>query len=143
MICRFGGVLRYEHKQPTPRYLDLSRCCGVGDFAGLARYDEVYDPNVTEIRHALRVTVRATNGYVYPASHRAGSTPGALPTGARLRLKATVDINQRTSDPNIRKIFRAMQRYGLIVAVTARICTSQEPTTHVGITEFSIQPSLP
>src|SRR5262249_3577795 len=31
-------------------------------------------------------------------------------------LKASVDINQRASDPNVRKIFRAMQRYGLIVA---------------------------
>ena len=82
---------------------------------GLVRYDEVYDPNA-EIRHALRVTVRATNGYVYPASHRAGSTAGALPMGARLRLKASVDITQRTSDPNMQKIFRAMQKYGLIVA---------------------------
>jgi hypothetical protein len=36
--------------------------------------------------------------------------------GARLRLKASVDVNQRTSDPNARKIFRAMQRYGVIVA---------------------------
>ncbi len=89
---------------------------GLAILPGLVRYDEVYDPNVTEIRHAFRVTVRATNGYVYPASHRAGSTPGALPMGARLRLKASVDINQRTSDPNVRKIFRAMQRYGLIVA---------------------------
>ena len=36
--------------------------------------------------------------------------------GARLRLKANVNVNQRTGDPNARKIFRAMQRYGLIVA---------------------------
>jgi hypothetical protein len=36
--------------------------------------------------------------------------------GARLRLKANVDITQRTSDPNMQKIFRAMQKYGLIVA---------------------------
>ena len=89
---------------------------GLAILPGLVRYDEVYDPNVTEIRHAFRVTVRATNGYVYPASHRAGSTVGALPMGARLRLKASVDITQRTSDPNIQKIFRAMQKYGLIVA---------------------------
>ena len=88
---------------------------GLAILPGLVRYDEVYDPNA-EIRHALRVTVRATNGYVYPASHRAGSTAGALPMGARLRLKASVDITQRTSDPNIQKIFRAMQKYGLIVA---------------------------
>jgi hypothetical protein len=89
---------------------------GLAILPGLVRYDEVSDPNVPEIRHAFRVTVRATNGYVYPASHRAGSTPGALPMGARLRLKASVDVNQRTSDPNARKVFRAMQRYGVIVA---------------------------
>lgn len=88
---------------------------GLAILPGLVRYDEVYDPNA-EISHALRVTVRATNGYVYPASHRAGSTAGALPMGARLRLKASVDIIQRTSDPNVQKIFRAMQKYGLIVA---------------------------
>jgi hypothetical protein len=88
---------------------------GLAILPGLVRYDEVYDPNA-EIRHALRVTVRATNGYVYPASHRAGSTAGALPMGARLRLKASVDITQRTSDPNMQKIFLAMQKYGLIVA---------------------------
>jgi hypothetical protein len=89
---------------------------GLAIFPGLVRYDEAYDPTVTEIKHAFRVTVRATNGYVYPASHRAGSTTGALPMGARLRLKASVDVTQRTSDPNIQKIFRAMQKYGLIVA---------------------------
>jgi hypothetical protein len=88
---------------------------GLAILPGLVRYDEVYDPNA-EIRHALRVTVRATNGYVYPASHRAGSTASALPMGARLRLKASVDITQRTGDPNVQKIFRAMQKYGLIVA---------------------------
>ncbi|HUK42349.1 MAG TPA: hypothetical protein VLX11_14940 [Candidatus Acidoferrales bacterium] len=89
---------------------------GLAILPGLVRYDEVYDPNVPEIRHAFRVTVRATNGFVYPASHRAGDTVGALPMGARLRLKASVDVTQRTSDANIQKIFRAMQRYGLIVA---------------------------
>ena len=89
---------------------------GLAILPGLVRYDEVYDPTVMEIKHALRVTVRASNGYVYPASHRAGSTIGALPMGARLRLKNSVDVAQRTSDPNVQKIFRAMQRYGLIVA---------------------------
>jgi hypothetical protein len=89
---------------------------GLAILPGLVRYEEVYDSAVTEISHAFRVTVRATNGYVYPASHRAGSTAGALPMGARLRLKASVDVTTRTSDPNIQKIFRAMQKYGLIVA---------------------------
>ena len=92
---------------------------GLAIFPGLVRYDEVYDDSVAEIGHALRVTVRATNGYVWPASHRAGSTSGALPMGARLRLKASVngvDPVLRTNDPQMRKIFRAMQRHGLIVA---------------------------
>ena len=83
------------------------------------RYDEAWNPAITDIGHAFRVTVRATNGYVFPASHRAGSTAGALPMGARLRLKSTVggaDPALRTTDPNVRKIFRAMHKYGLIVA---------------------------
>jgi hypothetical protein len=79
---------------------------------GLVRYDEVFGSD--EIRHALRVTVRATNGYVFPASHRAGSTTGALPMGARLRLKASRNLSGFTQE--VQKIFRAMQRYGLIVA---------------------------
>ena len=87
---------------------------GLAILPGLVRYDEVYDAAVTEIQHAFRVTVRATNGYVYPASHRAGSTTGALPMGARLRLKASKDISGFS--PEMQKIFRAMKRYGLIVA---------------------------
>ena len=89
---------------------------GLAILPGLVRYDDVYDPNIADIDHAFRVTVRATNVYVYPASHRAGSTLGALPMGARLRLKASVDVTQRTSDPNLQKLFRAFQKYGLIVA---------------------------
>jgi hypothetical protein len=64
--------------------------------------------------HAFRVTVRSSNGYVWPASHRAGSTNGALPMGARLRLKASKDLSGYR--PEMQRIFRAMQRYGLIVA---------------------------
>jgi len=89
---------------------------GLAILPGMVRYDEFSDSTMPEIKHAFRVTVRATNGYVYPASHRAGSTAGALPMGARLRLKPNVDVTQKTSDPNIQKIFRAMQKYGLIVA---------------------------
>ena len=85
---------------------------GLAILPGLVRYDEVFGAG--EIGHAFRVTVRATNGYVYPASHRAGSTAGALPMGARLRLKASRDLSGFT--PEVQKIFRAMQRYGLIVA---------------------------
>ena len=92
---------------------------GLAIFPGLVRYDEAWNPALAEIGHAFRVTVRATNGYVFPASHRAGTTSGALPMGARLRLKPIVngmDPALRTSDANVRKIFRAMQKHGLIVA---------------------------
>jgi hypothetical protein len=85
---------------------------GLAILPGLVRYDEVF--GTQEIGHAFRVTVRATNGYVYPASHRAGSTQGALPMGARLRLKSSRNISGFT--PEVQRIFRAMQRYGLIVA---------------------------
>ena len=85
---------------------------GLAILPGLVRYDEVFGGG--EILHAFRVTVRSTNGYVYPASHRAGSTSGALPMGARLRLKAGRDLS--TFTPEVQKIFRAMKRYGLIVA---------------------------
>lgn len=90
---------------------------GLAIFPGLVRYDEVYNAygtNIGEIRHAFRVTVRSSNGFVYPASHRAGSAAGALPMGARLRLKANVDISGYSAP--MRKIFQAMKAYGLIVA---------------------------
>jgi hypothetical protein len=85
---------------------------GLAMLPGLVRYDEVAGSG--EIQHAFRMTVRSTNGYVYPASHRAGSTAGALPMGARLRLKAGRSL--AGLPPDAQKIFRAMQRYGLIVA---------------------------
>jgi Immunoglobulin domain/FG-GAP-like repeat len=85
---------------------------GLAILPGLVRYDEAFGAG--EIGHAFRVTVRATNGYVYPASHRAGSTATALPMGARLRLKASKNLAGFSTE--VQKIFRAMQRYGLIVA---------------------------
>jgi hypothetical protein len=85
---------------------------GLAIFPGLVRRDELLAAG--PIRHAFRVTTRATNGYVWPASHRAGSTNGAPPLGARLRLKASKDIS--SFPPDVRKIFRAMKTYGLIVA---------------------------
>ena len=85
---------------------------GLAILPGLLRYEEVYGSG--EIRHALRFTVRSTDGYVYPASHEAGSTNGALPMGARLRLKSGKDISGFPAE--VQKIFRAMKAYGLIVA---------------------------
>jgi hypothetical protein len=84
---------------------------GLAIFPGLVRYDEAF---AGEIRHAFRVTTRATNGYVWPASHGAGSTTNAPPMGARLRLKASKNLAGYSA--SVQRIFRAMQNYGLIVA---------------------------
>jgi hypothetical protein len=114
-----GAFFDMNTNHRRPEGWTSADAAGLAILPGLVRWDEVNDSTLTEIGHAFRVTVRATNGYVWPASHRAGSTAGALPMGARLRLKASVngaDPALRTSDPSVQKIFRAMQKHGLIVA---------------------------
>ena len=114
-----GAFFDMKTNNRRPDTWTSADAAGLAIFPGLVRYDEAWNTAVTDVGHAFRVTVRNTNGYVYPASHRAGSAAGALPLGARLRLKTAVngqDPALRTADPNMRKIFRAMQKYGLIVA---------------------------
>src|SRR6476620_2935037 len=94
-----------------PEVWTSADAAGLAIFPGLVRYYEASNSAVAEINHAFRVTVRTSNGHVYPASHTAGSTAGALPMGARLRLKKLVngiDPATRTTDPTARKIVRAM-----------------------------------
>jgi hypothetical protein len=107
-----GAFFDLNQNGRRPETWTSAGAAGLAILPGLVRYDEVFGPD--EIRHAFRVTVRATNGYVWPASHRAGSNASALPMGARLRLKASKDLSGFR--PELQKIFRAMQRYGLIVA---------------------------
>jgi hypothetical protein len=107
-----GAVFDLNTNARRPDTWTSADAAGLAVFPGLVRYDEAAGPG--EITHAFRVTVRATNGYVWPASHRAGSTSGALPMGARLRLKASKSLSSYTAD--VQRIFRAMQRYGLVVA---------------------------
>lgn len=114
-----GAFFDMNRNDRRPDGWTSADAAGLAIFPGLVRYDEAANAAASDLGHALRVTVRATNGYVYPASHRAGSTNGALPMGARLRLKTSVngsDPALRTSDPVARRIFRTMQKYGLIVA---------------------------
>jgi hypothetical protein len=107
-----GAFFDMKTNNRRPEGWTSADAAGLAILPGLLRYDEVYGPD--EIRHALRVTVRATNGHVWPASHSAGSTAGALPMGARLRLKASKNISGFPAD--VQKIFRAMKSHGLIVA---------------------------
>ncbi len=107
-----GAVFPLDSNYRRPDGWTSADAAGLAILPGLVRYDEVYgsDP----IRHAFRVTVRSTNGYVWPASHTAGSTSGALPMGARLRLKAATNISSYPAA--IQKVYQALKTYGLIVA---------------------------
>ena len=107
-----GAIFDLSTDARRPEGWTSADAAGLAILPGLVRYDEVARSG--EITHAFRVTTRATHGYVWPASHRAGSTAAAPPLGARLRLNASKDISSFT--PEVQRIFRAMKRYGLIVA---------------------------
>ena len=107
-----GAVFLLDSNGRRPEGWTSADAAGLAILPGLIRYDEANGPDA--IRHAFRVTVRSTNGYVFPASHNAGSNGAALPMGARLRLKSSKDISS-LAEP-LRKIFQAMKTYGLIVA---------------------------
>jgi hypothetical protein len=106
-----GAVFDLASNARRPEGWTSADAAGLAILPGLVRFDEA---TRGPVRHAFRVTVRQTNGYVWPASHRAGSAAGALPMGARLRLKASKDLSRYPA--YIENIFRAMQTYGLIVA---------------------------
>ena len=107
-----GAVFDLNSNTRRPETWTSADAAGLAIFPGLVRYDEVFGSG--EIMHAFRFSTRGTNGYVWPASHRAGSTTGAPPLGTRLRLKTSRDISGFS--PEIQRIFRAMKRHGLILA---------------------------
>ena len=107
-----GAFFDMKTNNRRPEGWTSADAAGLAILPGLLRYDEVFGSD--EIRHALRVTMNGSNGSVYPASHVAGSLAGALPMGARLRLKPGVNI--LGFPPAMQKIFRAMKTYGLLNA---------------------------
>ncbi len=107
-----GAAWPIDSNYRRPEGWTSADASGMAILPGLIRYDEVFGPD--PIRHAFRFTVRDTNGHVYPASHTAGGSSGALPMGARLRLKAGTVISGFPA--YVQKIFQAMKTYGLIVA---------------------------
>jgi len=72
-----------------------------------------------EIRHALRVTLRdevLARSYQWPARHYAGGdTPGGIPFGALLRLRADFQIPANWTT-QAKAIAQAAKRYGMYVA---------------------------
>ncbi|HKW13271.1 MAG TPA: hypothetical protein VJS69_02180 [Candidatus Krumholzibacteria bacterium] len=108
----YGAIFKVDSNYRRPDGWTSTDAAGLCVLAGLVRYDEVYGPE--PIRHAIRVSLKRTNGYVWPASHEGANDTNAPPLGMRLRLKDSVDLSE--FPPEMRKIFQAMKTYGLIVA---------------------------
>jgi hypothetical protein len=108
----YGAVFKLDSNYRRPEGWTSTDAAGLCVLAGLVRYDEAY--GTEPIRHAIRCSIRHTNGYVYPASHSGASDAGAPPLGMRLRLKASTNISGYP--PEMQRIFQAMKTYGLIVA---------------------------
>lgn len=106
-----GAIFSLDSNHRRPETWTSADAAGLAILPGLVRYDEAFGTG--PIQHAIRFTVRATNGYVYPASHEAGDTSGAPPMGMRLRLKASKNI---AGPSEVQKIVQAMKTYGLILA---------------------------
>jgi uncharacterized repeat protein (TIGR01451 family) len=111
-LAASGAFFDMKTNNRRPEGWTSADAAGLAILPGLVRYDEVYGPD--EIDHAFRVTLHVVNGHVFPASHNTWFVPGALPLGARLRLKASKDLSGLP--PGVQKIGRAMKKYGLIVA---------------------------
>jgi len=116
----------WNMKTDTFRTLDWTSAdaAGLPILPGLVRPDEalpVSQGGQGVINHAIRITLQndiILDQFLYPASHVAdpGNTDAAVqpPMGARLRLKASVDISSLY--PESKVIAQAMKNYGLIVA---------------------------
>ncbi|HVT60597.1 MAG TPA: hypothetical protein VHR45_19645 [Thermoanaerobaculia bacterium] len=107
-----GAIFQLDNDGRRPETWTSADAAGLAILPGLVRYDEAFGS--APIRHAFRFTLRDSNGYVYPASHVAGSNPSAPPFGTRLRLKASKPISGFTTE--VQRIFQAMKTYGLILA---------------------------
>ena len=59
-----GAFFDLNTNSRRPEGWTSADAAGLAILPGLIRYDEVYDPKRSEIGHAFRVTVRATDGYV-------------------------------------------------------------------------------
>lgn len=109
-----GAIYNLRSNRLRPDGWTSADAAGLPLFPGLARYDEMA---AGEIDHALRFTAPHTRrSYVYPARHFASSDESTdlPPMGLRVRLKATVDVNN--FPPQSRVVLRALQRYGMILA---------------------------
>ncbi len=102
-----------------------SDAAGDSVFAGLLKYDEVYNAvhNSQPISHAVRFTVENTKGdrnggaFVLPATHASAWRPqgdNMAVMGMRIRLKASTNISSFSAENQA--IFTALKNYGAILA---------------------------
>jgi hypothetical protein len=114
---RWGGAERVHTG------LGNTSAATASSFAGLAGRLRAHELAARDIRHALNVVVRCTNGRaVYPAEHGHGGTACtkgtvALPMGARLQLQVS-DAQLEAIPPTRGAIYRAMRDYGMFVGDT-------------------------
>jgi hypothetical protein len=111
-----GSIFNLRSNELRPEGWTSADAAGLPILPGLLRYDEV---KAGEIAHAIRFTVSKTKSeHIWPARHDASRLQGAeyMPMGARLRLKASVDISRFS--PSNQLILRALKKYGMILADT-------------------------
>ena len=111
-----GAIFDLKTNQLRPETWTSADAAGLPIWPGLVRYEEIIKG---EIDHPVRFTLTSGNvkpAYIYPARHKVNSSGGqySLPFGARIRLKANVDISSYSVPNQI--ILRAMKKYGLILA---------------------------
>ena len=111
-----GAVFDLASNGMRPETWTSADAAGLPIFPGLVRYDEIVKG---AIDHPIRFTLTSNNvkpAYIYPARHKVNSGGGqySLPFGARIRLKASIDISTYSATNQV--ILRAMKKYGLILA---------------------------
>ncbi len=123
----------------TTAWSGSARAYGGSAVAGSIRYQEMKDG---EIKHALAMAYPWTRGKAYAmglgtdgitqniathsdnASASNRNTSANIPEGARLRLKASVDVNAKCGSNNACKVIgRALQTYGAYVVDTSGVAT--------------------
>jgi hypothetical protein len=88
---------------------------GIPPATHAVRFDEI---EAGRIDHALKIAVNtAHQDAVWPMTNSDGDSndPAALPQGARLRIKPSVDLDELDLSPAALVIARALQRYGAVV----------------------------
>jgi len=112
-----GAIFNLNSDSLRPKGWTSADAAGLPIFAGLVRYDEI---NTGVIDHAIRFTLSSSHvlpAFIKPARHKVNSSGQqfySLPFGARIRLKANVDISSYSATNQI--ILKALKKYGLMLA---------------------------